>query len=149
MRRRHRLSVCGEGQALEPGNALERNNLVANLALPREAHQSGKINGLAQSLGENAPIGLQGVSAAAPKPEFPIFVAEWDRNSREVVRVALDHYNGRHTINARVWYRDGDDVKPSKSGITLAVKHLPALAGALHKALDEAVRLGLLNDGGE
>jgi hypothetical protein len=120
------------------------------LALPREAHQSGNINGLAQSLGESAPIGLQGVSAGSPKPEFPITVAERDRNSREVVRVALDQCNGRHTVNARVWYHDDNDVlKPGKTGITLAVKHLPALAEALAKALMEARELGLLNDGGE
>jgi hypothetical protein len=119
------------------------------LALPREARQSANINGLARGLGGNRPTELQGVSAAAPKPEFPLVIAEWDRNSREVVRVALDQYNGRHTINARVWYRDGDEVKPSKSGITLAVKHLPALADAIGKALDRAGLLGLLNDGGE
>jgi hypothetical protein len=88
---------------------------------------------------------LQGVSVAAPKPAFPIFVAEWDRNSREVVRVALDHYNGRHTINARVWYHDDNDVlKPGKTGIDLAVKHLPALADAMAKALTVARDLGLI-----
>lgn len=58
-------------------------------------------------------------------------------------------YNGKHTINVRVWYRDDDEVKPSKSGITLAVKHLPALADAVAKALDRARELGLVDDGGE
>ncbi len=49
-------------------------------------------------------------------------IAEWDRNSREVIRVALDKYNGRHTIiNARVWYRDGGEFKPGKAGMTLAL----------------------------
>jgi hypothetical protein len=101
-------------------------------------------------LGDSAPTELQGVAATTPKPEFPIIVAEWDRNSREVVRVALDHYNGRHTINARVWYHDGDGaLKPGRTGITLAVKHLPALADAVAKALDAARHLGLVNDGGE
>jgi hypothetical protein len=119
------------------------------LALPREAHQSGNINSLAEGLGENRPTELQGVSAAAPKPEFPIVIAEWHRNAREVVRVALDLYNGRHTINARVWYCDGEEVKPSKLGITLAVKHLPALADALAKALVAARQIGLLDHGGE
>jgi hypothetical protein len=49
----------------------------------------------------------------------------------------------------RTWYRDGDTLKPSKSGITLAVKHLPALADALARSLDAARELGLLDDGGE
>ena len=75
-------------------------------------------------------------------------IAEWDRNSREVVRVALDRYNGRNTINARPWYHDGGTLKPSKSGITLALKHPPALADALARSLDAARDLGLLDDGG-
>jgi hypothetical protein len=80
---------------------------------------------------------------------FPIIIAEWDRNAREIVRAALDRYNGRHTINARVWYRDGDEVRPSKSGLTLAVKHLPALAAAIGGALAEARAAGLLDHRGE
>jgi hypothetical protein len=79
---------------------------------------------------------------------FPIVIAEWERNSREVILVALDLYNGRHTVNARVWYREGDELKPSRSGLTLTVKHLPALAEAIGKALDAARELGLLTDGG-
>jgi hypothetical protein len=70
-------------------------------------------------------------------------------NASRLLRVALDRYSGRHTINARVWYRDGDQIKPGKSGIALGVKHLPALADALGKALAQARELGLLDDGGE
>jgi hypothetical protein len=86
---------------------------------------------------------------ARPDP-FPIIIAEWARNSREVVRVALDQYNGRHTVNARVWYRDADDdLRPGKSGLALSIKHLPALADALQKAMREASTKGLLEFGGE
>jgi hypothetical protein len=122
------------------------------MALPREAHHSGDFNGLAGSLGKKTPIELQSVSAGHPKPSqpsFPIIVAEWDRNSREVIRVAVDLYNGRHTINARVWYRDGDDVKPSKSGLTLSVTHLAALAEAIGRALTHARDLGLIEGPGD
>lgn len=100
-------------------------------------------------MGENNPTEFQGVLAASPKPEYPIIIAEWDRNAREVVRVALDYYNGRHTINARVWYHDDDGLKPGKTGITLAVKHLPALAEALAKAEVRARELGLLDGGAQ
>jgi hypothetical protein len=94
-------------------------------------------------------IETKGISGAVTNPvAFPLVIAEWDRNSREVVRVALDRYNGWHTVNARVWYRDGDTLKPSKSGITLALKHLPLLADALARSLDAARELGLLDDGG-
>lgn len=83
------------------------------------------------------------------KTVFPLVVGEWDRNKREVVRVALDQYNGRHTINLRIWYRDGDTLKPGKAGLTLSLKHLPDLAEALGAALEAATTLGLLSDEGE
>ena len=73
-------------------------------------------------------------------------IAEWDRNAREVVRVALDQYQGRYTINLRVWYRDGDQLKPGRSGLTLALKHLPSLASGLSRALSRARALGLISN---
>lgn len=94
-------------------------------------------------LGENSGTLFGGCSG------LPVLVRAWDRNAREVVRVALDKFNGRPTINVRVWYRDGGDLKPSKSGITLSVKHIPALAESLNAALARAGELGLLDDGGE
>jgi Transcriptional Coactivator p15 (PC4) len=97
----------------------------------------------------NAPLsGKENIRGRPDQQAFPITVAEWDRNSREIVRVALDQYNGRHTINVRIWYCDDGVVKPSKSGITLAVKHLPVLADAIGKALARAIELGLVAEGG-
>lgn len=95
------------------------------------------------SLSHNAA----GVSTPMPLPTFPHVIAEWDRNSREVVRVALDQYQGRYTINARVWFRaEGGELRPGKSGMTLSVKHLPAMADALAKALERAIELGLVEE---
>ncbi|MGE0701412.1 MAG: transcriptional coactivator p15/PC4 family protein [Hyphomicrobiaceae bacterium] len=88
------------------------------------------------------------VSTASPGLQFPLVVAEWDRNAREVIRVALDQYNGHHTVNVRVWYRAGDVLKPGKTGITVGVKHLAALAQASGKALERAIELGLVEDTG-
>jgi Transcriptional Coactivator p15 (PC4) len=97
----------------------------------------------------NAPLsGKENIRGRPDQQAFPITVPEWDRNSREIVRVALDQYNGRHTINVRIWYCDDGVVKPSKSGITLAVKHLPVLADAIGKALARAIELGLVAEGG-
>ncbi len=112
---------------------------------------ANKIKGLGWQPPVNAHLEPKGISGAvATLPAFPLVIAEWPRNAREVIRVALDKYNGRHTINARVWYRDDDTLKPGKSGMTLAVKHLPALADALGKALAQARELGLIEDqGGE
>ena len=89
------------------------------------------------------------VSTASPSLQFPLVVAEWDRNSREVIRVALDQYNGHHTLNVRVWYRDGDQIKPGRAGLTVGVKHLAGMADAMAKALASAIDLGLVEQGGE
>jgi hypothetical protein len=50
---------------------------------------------------------------------FPIVVAEWRRNSE-------------------------GNWRPDRSGLTLSVKHLPALTDGLTLALAEAQRLGLI-----
>ena len=84
--------------------------------------------------------------ALANPPTLPLVVAEWNRNASEVIRVALDQFNGRHTINVRVLYRDGGSLKPGKSGITLSLSHLPPLAAAMGKALAAARELGLITD---
>lgn len=122
---------------------------LKTVALPRGERQSDDINQLSEVLGKSGPTELQSISGANPKSKLPIVVAEWDRNAREVIRVALDLYNGHHTINIRVWYRDGDDLRPSKSGITLGLKRLTPLASSLNNACDLANRLGLMIDGGE
>ena len=76
-------------------------------------------------------------------------IAEWKRNSREQIVVSLDEYQGHPVFDIRAWYHSADDsLKPGKTGITLAVKHLPAMADAIAKALDEARELGLLVDDG-
>jgi hypothetical protein len=94
-----------------------------------------------------APLRGKGNNPGLPDQSstFPIVVAEFERNAREIVRVALDTYNGRYTINVRVWYRDGDQVKPGKTGITLGLKHLPKLASGLGNALSRAKALGLIS----
>ena len=74
-----------------------------------------------------------------------VIIAEFDRNSRERIRIALDEYRGINTVDVRVWYRDGNELKPGKSGITTSVANLPALAAGLKLALDRARDLGLVD----
>ena len=73
-----------------------------------------------------------------------IIVSTWPRNSRETVIVKLGEYQGNATIDVRTWNDDGDGLKPGRSGITLAVRHLPALADAVGKALATATASGLI-----
>ena len=88
-------------------------------------------------------------SAAAVGSQLPVTISEWPKNKRgEVVRVALDSYNGNATIDLRIWWPGPDgELKPSRSGLTVGIKHLEQLAPALQAALEEARRRGLLDGG--
>jgi hypothetical protein len=91
-----------------------------------------------------APLNGKGNKSSLPDPST-IIIAEWPKNAREIVRVDLHEFNRVHVIGARVWYRDdADEIRPGKSGLTLSVKHLPALADAIGKALARAIELGLV-----
>lgn len=68
-----------------------------------------------------------------------IIIAEWQKNSRETLRVRLDSYQGQAVICCRAWYAGSDGVlKPGRGGLTVSVRHLPALASALAKAMEMA-----------
>ncbi len=74
----------------------------------------------------------------------PVTIAECPRNSRETMRVRLDTYQGRAVVDCRSWYAGPDGAFcPGRSGLTLGVKHLPALASALALALEEVRARGL------
>ncbi len=71
-------------------------------------------------------------------------IAQFDKNSREQVRISIDEFKGRKLINIRVWYHNADVEQwlPGKQGITLAVDKFSALESALHelsKALKELI----------
>jgi hypothetical protein len=57
--------------ANDGSEALEINNLMAKLALPREASESNGFKVLPRSLGKACLIDLQGVSAGSPKSILP------------------------------------------------------------------------------
>ena len=80
-------------------------------------------------------------------PDLPVTLAEWPRNSRETVRVRLDLFSGQVVVDCRSWWRDAKgELRPGKSGLTLSVRHLPALAAAVNAALDHARSAGHLTD---
>jgi hypothetical protein len=72
-------------------------------------------------------------------------VAEFDKNSRDAIRVMLGYFKGRRTISIREWYRiAAGELRPSKTGIDVDVSHLPALASAVQSALATARAEGLI-----
>jgi hypothetical protein len=76
-----------------------------------------------------------------------VLIAAWAKNDREEIRVHLDRYKDTDTVDLRTWWRDGnDELRPGRSGLTLAVRHVPKLAEALTKALEEAEHRGLLSE---
>ena len=79
----------------------------------------------------------------ARAPALPIIVAEWERSARERVRVTLDH----DVIEVRCFFTgdDEDPPRPGRTGITLPLSHLPALAAGIAKAHEDAKRRGLID----
>ena len=73
-------------------------------------------------------------------------IRDIEKNSREVVRVAIDEFNGRPLVAIRQWFRpdSGDELRPTAKGINVSVKHLPELAAALAEAEARARAEGLL-----
>jgi hypothetical protein len=69
------------------------------------------------------------------------------KNGRETIRVELDEFEGRQLVAARIWYTDGEgDLKPTRKGLTIAIRHLPAIREALEEAERVARKAGLLGD---
>lgn len=76
---------------------------------------------------------------------LPVTIAAWPKNSREVLQVRLDEFRGQAVIDCRCWYQGSDgNLKPGRGGLTVAVRHLPALAEATAKALTVATAANLI-----
>lgn len=60
-------------------------------------------------------------------------VAQFDKNSREQVRISIDDFKGRKLINIRVWYHNADLEQwlPGKQGLTLQVDKFEAFRAAI------------------
>lgn len=69
--------------------------------------------------------------------EAPDIISEWDKSGNEVIRVALDTFNGKPILSVRCWYRPGGtgELRPGKNGIAIGARHIPALAEAINRAL--------------
>jgi hypothetical protein len=72
-------------------------------------------------------------------------IAEWAINRRERVRVSIEQFNGTWLINIRKWFEAEDGaLRPGKHGIALGIRHLPQLAEAFSKALQNATARDLV-----
>lgn len=121
----------------------------AAMSIP-DSHNNG--GGLLPAAKPFAPGNLKNASGlnseASSAIALPHAVAEWPRNSRETTRVRLDTYMGRTVVDVRNWYVGSDgELRPGK-GVTMDVRHLPALANGISEALKAACIAGLV-EGGE
>lgn len=76
-----------------------------------------------------------------------IEVGGFAKNDHEDVRVTFSKYKGYDLLGVRVWYRNSEDeLRPSKSGVTVRVDLLPDLLALLQQAKDVAIDKGLLDE---
>ena len=59
------------------------------------------------------------------------------KNASEVVRVERTVYNGHSLLNVRIWFKDGDVLKPSKKGLTVRTEMAADLIKAMQHVLQE------------
>lgn len=89
---------------------------------------------------------MTGRRSTEPLP-VPIEIARFWKNRRgEAAILQLKSFEGRNVLDLRAWRTAADGTLRPGKGFCCSVKHLPKLAGAFAKALDEARNIGLLDD---
>ena len=72
-------------------------------------------------------------------------VAQFEKNSKEEVRVSIDDFRGRKIINIRVYYRsESGQWLPGRQGLALGVDRYRDLAEAMLKVGEALQSQGLL-----
>lgn len=78
-------------------------------------------------------------------PQEAAVIGEFEKNSKEVVRVSLQQYAGNDVLNLRIFYRDSNgDWKPGKDGITIRAAQFPQLAALLSEAGKALKEFGII-----
>jgi hypothetical protein len=76
---------------------------------------------------------------------LPIVIARWPRSANDTVMIRIDQFKGSAVIDIRAWWTSQTgELRPGRTGITVSIQRLPALACALTEAEAVARRLGLL-----
>jgi hypothetical protein len=73
-------------------------------------------------------------------------IATVEKNRAEDVRVALVEYNGHDLVDVRIFasIEGAEERQPTRKGVSLAIRQLPALLEALQAAREAAERRGLI-----
>ena len=83
-----------------------------------------------------------------PALDAPVVVSKFWKNRRhDIIQVSLSTFEGSNLVNIREHFTDAAGVdRPTRKGIAMTVRRLPALAKAVNDALAKAVELGLITD---
>jgi hypothetical protein len=75
-----------------------------------------------------------------------VLVAQFEKNSKEEVRITIDDFHGRKLINLRVYYRsESGQWLPGKQGLALNVDLYRDLADAVLRVGEELQSRGLIH----
>ena len=72
-------------------------------------------------------------------------VHTFHKNEQEEIRFTLREYKERHYFDLRLWFlpENGEEYRPSKKGLTLAVEFLPEMKKGLERVGKAASELPL------
>lgn len=78
-------------------------------------------------------------------------VGQFEKNSREEIRVQLREFKGHQLLDIRTFYftSEGGEPKPSPKGISLAIRLMPQLKEAILEADRVLKEAGLLDSDGQ
>jgi hypothetical protein len=71
-------------------------------------------------------------------------IATFSKNARERIEIRLREYQGRPFVDVRVFYKDGDQYKPTRKGIAIRPNLLRQVLDGLAQAEASARSAGLL-----
>ena len=70
------------------------------------------------------------------------------KSDREELRLSVAEYHGHTFLNVRACYRSSDgEMRPSRKGVTVPMRGLPAFCEAAALTMQEAERLGYIEPG--
>jgi hypothetical protein len=61
-----------------------------------------------------------------------------DKNTQEIIRVQPTEFKGYQLVDIRVFYRDGDELKPTKKGITFKREMLTEVINCLKAVAEQS-----------
>ena len=78
-------------------------------------------------------------------------VGQFEKNSREEIRVQLREFKGHQLLDIRTFYftSEGGEPKPSPKGISLAIRLMPQLKEAILEADRVLKEAGLMDSDGQ